>query len=131
MTQELTTQNTLNEVGLGRFIGKKKTGFIGAEAVAVKAGTESVQLVTLEANYNAGGVEPSMNQAVYAGDKVIALTTSGAFGHYIGKHLAMAILPTEYAAEGTLLSIEILDERYEAVVIAESPHDPQNLRPRA
>lgn len=131
VTQELTTQNTLHELGLGRFIATGKTGFIGAQAVAERVGKESVKLVTLEVDCEAGGVEPAMNQAVRCGDKVIALTTSGAYGHFLGKHLAMAILPLDHAAEGTRLSVEILDERYDAVVIADSPHDPGNLRPRA
>jgi dimethylglycine dehydrogenase len=78
-----------------------------------------------------GEVEPAKNQAVRSGDRVLALTTSGAYGHYLGRHLAMAIVPAEYAAEGTPLTVEILDRRHDAVVIAESPHDPENLRPRA
>ncbi|MFD1159282.1 GcvT family protein [Roseovarius aestuarii] len=131
VTQELTSQNTLSEVGLGRFIGKGKTGFIGAEAVAANAGNETVRLVTLEVNCEEGKVEPAMNQAVRTGEDVIALTTSGAYGHYLGKHLAMAIIPADYAAEGTKLTVEILGTRYEAVVIPDSPHDPENLRPRA
>ena len=131
VTQELTSQNTLSEVGLGRFIGKGKTGFIGAEAVAANAGKETVRLVTLEVNCEVGGVEPAMNQAVRTGEDVIALTTSGAYGHYLGKHLAMAVIPADYAAEGTKLTVEILGTRYEAVVIPESPYDPENLRPRA
>jgi dimethylglycine dehydrogenase len=130
VTQELTSQNTLSEVGLGRFIAKDKTGFIGAEAVAAQAANAPVQLVTLEVFCEGGGVEPAMNQAVRAGEDVIALTTSGAYGHFLGKHLAMAILPKEYAAEGTSLSVEILNERYDAMVIADSPHDPENRRPR-
>ncbi len=130
VTQELTTQNTLAEVGLGRFIGTDKTDYIGARGVAAHAGKEQVQLITLEVLVGDADVEPAMNQAVRAGDKVIALTTSGAYGHYLGKHLAMAIVPREFAAEGTKLSVEILDTRYNAIVIADSPHDPQNLRPR-
>jgi dimethylglycine dehydrogenase len=131
VTQELTSQNTLGEVGLSRFIGKHKTDYIGAGAVARTAGAETVRLVTMEVFCSDGEVEPAKNQAVRSGDRVLALTTSGAYGHYLGRHLAMAIVPAEYAAEGTPLTVEILDRRHDAVVIAESPHDPENLRPRA
>jgi dimethylglycine dehydrogenase len=130
VTQELTTQNTLTELGLGRFIGANKTDFIGAEAVASSAGSEQVQLVTLEVSCDGNDVETSKNQAVRSGEAVLGLTTSGAYGHYVKKNLAMVIVPIEFAAEGTQLTVEILDTRYDAVVIAESPHDPENLRPR-
>jgi dimethylglycine dehydrogenase len=131
VTQELTTQNTLAELGLGRFIGKGKTDYIGAAGVAAHAGKEKVLLVMLEVLVGDADVEPAMNQAVRAGEDVIALTTSGAYGHYVGKHLAMAVVPITHAAKGTQLTVEILEKRYHTVVIADSPHDPENLRPRA
>jgi dimethylglycine dehydrogenase len=131
VTQELTTQNSLAELGLGRFIGRNKTGFIGAKAAVAGKSSEQAQLVTLEVSCDGSDVETSKNQAVRSGDRVLGLTTSGAYGHYVKKHLAMVIVPIEFAAEGTQLTVEILDIRYDAVVIAESPHDPENLRPRS
>ena len=130
VTQELTTQNTLAELGLGRFIGKGKTGYIGAAAVTASAGKEQVQLVTLEVMLSGTDIEPAKNQTVRSGETVLTLTTSGAYGHSLGKHLAMAILPLGFAAQGTQLTVEILSKRYDAIVIADSPYDPENLRPR-
>lgn len=130
VTQELTSQNTLAEVGLGHFIGKHKTDYIGAKALARNAGSEQVKLVTLEVFCSDANVEPAKNQAVRSGERIIALTTSGAYGHYLRKYLAMAIVPTEFSSEGTQLTVEILDQRHSAIVIADSPHDPENLRPR-
>jgi len=42
----------------------------------------------------------------------------------------MAYLDVEYASTGTELEIPILGQRRHAVVIDDSPYDPENSRPR-
>jgi dimethylglycine dehydrogenase len=130
VTHELTTQNTLLEAGMSRFISSTKSDFIGATAARATPYGDQVQLVTLEIECVRADVEPSRNLAIRFGDQLIGLTTSGAYGHFTGKHLAMAFLPEIFATEGTSLNIEILGERFDAMVIADSPHDPENVRPR-
>lgn len=66
-----------------------------------------------------------MNKAEPTGQYVIALSTSGAYEFCVGKHLAMAAVPIVRDAEGTQLTVEILDKRYEAIVIAKIPHAPK------
>ena len=47
------------------------------------------------------------------------------------KSLALAMVAPELAATGTSLEIEILGQRFAAVVIDESPFDPANEKLRA
>ena len=63
--------------------------------------------------------------------RMIGRATSGYYGHCLKKSLAIGYARTEFAAPGTELSIEILGERKPAIVVPESPYDPENLELRA
>lgn len=61
-------------------------------------------------------------------------TTSVAFGPTIGKNIALAYLPHEYAQEGRKLAVEYFTERFPAEVAAvgyKPLYDPENLKPRS
>ena len=62
---------------------------------------------------------------------MVGRATAGAYGHVVGKSLALAYLAPDVAEIGGELEIEILGQRHAAKVIAESPHDPDNERLRA
>ncbi len=53
-------------------------------------------------------------------------TTSGGFGWRTGKSLALAMVRPDCAAPGTELEIRVLGEAKRAVVIPDSPFDPEN-----
>ena len=55
---------------------------------------------------------------VYAGDRKIGEVTSGSFSPTLGKSIAMAYVPPEFAAEGTQLTIDIRGHREPARVVA-------------
>ena len=65
-----------------------------------------------------------------AGDEVIGLTTSGGYGHSVGKSLAFVYVKPEYTTPGSTFDIEILAERCQATVLAEPAYDPANERMR-
>ncbi len=71
------------------------------------------------------------NEPVYAGDKVVGVTTSGAFGHKVGKSLAFAYVPPEMTAVGTEFDVLVFTERRKARIIAECAWDAENARLRA
>ena len=50
--------------------------------------------------------------------------------HEFGHNLGLAYLAAEHAGPGTALEIPILGQRRAATVIADSPYDPGNRRPR-
>ena len=57
--------------------------------------------------------------------------TSGGCAHWLDHGIALAYVKPNYADAGTALEIDVLRERRPAVVLPESPHDPENGRLRA
>jgi dimethylglycine dehydrogenase len=49
----------------------------------------------------------------------------------VQKSLAIGYARAEFATPGTELAIEILGERKPAIVVPESPYDPENLQLRS
>jgi dimethylglycine dehydrogenase len=127
---DINTEVTPLEAGLGRFVAFDKGDFVGREALLVQreAGVQK-RLCTLVVD--AGDADAWGNEAVWAGERVVGITTSGGYGHWIGRSLAVAYVDAEAAAPGTALAVEILGERCPAVVVAEPLVDPDNRRPRA
>ena len=129
-SREFTQGFTPGMCGLDRFIAFDKGEFIGREAALRErdGDTASQKLVTLEVDAvdaDASGFEP-----VWQGERRIGFVTSGAFGHTIGKSLAMAYVDRDLAAVGTALAVHIVGELRPCRVIASSPHDPEGRRLR-
>lgn len=59
------------------------------------------------------------------------MTTSGAYGHRVGKSLALALIDREKAVIGTELDVHIIGEKRKVKVIEMSPYDPSGARMRA
>ncbi len=128
--QDLTTEYSALEAGLDRFIHLDKGDFVGRDALVEQQKKGIPQrFVTLEVD--ADDADPLGNEPLYQGDEMIGRATAGAYGHVVGKSLALAYVRPEVAALGTKLEIEILGDRRAATVIDESPWDPQNARLRA
>ena len=63
---------------------------------------------------------------------VVGETTSGGWGHRIGKSIALGMVRADLAVPGTRLDVEIFGERFAATVQADEPlWDPNNERLRA
>jgi len=129
--RELSVEYSAYESGLARFIGAKKPGFFGRDALlAWHEGGEGNTLVTLEVHgvtdADARGAEP-----IFAGDELVGRATSGGYGWRIGKSLALAMVRPDFAAPGRELEIVILGDRHRATVIEDSPFDPENDRLRS
>ena len=63
--------------------------------------------------------------------ELVGRATNGGFGWRLGKSLALGMVRPDLAAVGTELDIAILGEKRRAVVIPDSPFDPENARLRA
>ena len=130
--RELSIEYCALESGLDRFVKLDKAGgFLGRDAVVEwrERGFANA-FVTLEV-HGTKGFDARGSEAIYQGDELVGRATSGGFGARTGKSLALAMVRPDLAAVGTALSIRILGERFEATVIPESPHDPDNERLRA
>jgi len=132
---DLTTECSLLEAGMDRFVRLDKGDFPGRDALAAEKKSGSKRkfvTVAVEARgHNAPDNDPWGNEPLYANGKLIGRTTSGAFGFTVGKSLALAYVDAPHAAAGTKLEIELLGMRYPVAVIPESPWDPNNDRIRA
>ncbi len=121
---EFTQDRTPGMTGMDRWIDWTKGAFVGRDAaIAERDGNGAAQVqVTLEIeadDADASGYEP-----IWAGDQKVGFVTSGAYGHYTGKSLAMALVDREQAEPGTQLSVHVVGVERAARVIAPSPYDP-------
>ena len=127
---DLTREYTAWEAGLERFVSLDKGNFAGREALIEQRRSGVPQrFVTLEVE--AEDADALGNEPIWQGARMVGRATSGAYGHTLGKSLALAYLEAALAAPGTALEIEILGARRAATVIPDSPHDPKNKRLRA
>ena len=125
---ELTTEITPIEAGLERFVDFSKT-FIGREStLSRKLLGINTKLVYLEVDVDDS--DCLGNEPVLDGEKIIGVTTSGAYGHTVGKSLAFAYVQPQYTHSGTEFEIRILGRNCSAIVLKEAAYDPLNLRLR-
>ena len=127
---DLNRENSALEAGLHRFVHLNKGAFIGREALVrqQEAGLP-YKLVTLKVSVN--GADPLGNEPVLSNGAVIGRATSGGYAHWLDHGIALAYVRPDYAEIGTELEMAVLRERRPALVLTESPHDPDNLRLRA
>ena len=129
--RELSVEYSAHESGLDRFISLKKPGFVGKEALlAWREQGLANRLVTLEVlgvtDADARGSEP-----IYLGEELVGRVTSGGYGWRCGKSLALAMIAPRLGEPGSELEVAILGQRHKAIVIADSPFDPDNLALRS
>jgi dimethylglycine dehydrogenase len=99
---ELTTEVDMFEASMERFIQLDKPEFIGKVASLLKRRRgERIKLVYLEVE--AADSDCHGNEPIFHSGKVVGVTTSGAFGHAVGKSLAFAYVDPTLVAAGTSL----------------------------
>lgn len=124
--RELSVEYAALESGLDRFVSFRKPDFVGREGLlARKERGLQWQFVTLEVSgvtdADARGSEPILRDGALVGR-----ATSGGYGWRTGKSLALAMVSPDHATPGTALEIVILGKSHKAVVIPDSPFDPDN-----
>lgn len=126
---ELTTEVTLPEAGVMRFVKLSKE-FIGKAATECSAaGALPWQCVYLD--IDAGDADCSGSEAVFLDGHKVGAVSSGAYGHRTGKSLAFAYTTPAASEPGTILEVMILGERRPARVLDRPVYDPDNRLPRA
>ena len=117
------------EAGLGRFADLKKNSFIGREAAAEeKSAGGALRLVSFivdATDSDCIGDEP-----IWHNGKVVGWVTSGGYGHWVKKSIAMGYIPKELADETTGFEIEVIGERRTATLIREPLFDPKGEKMR-
>ena len=70
------------------------------------------------------------NEPVRVGDEIAGRVTSGGYGYTVERSIAYAYLPSEHAAPGTEVAVEIFGEWVDGEVAAEPLWDAEGLRVR-
>jgi dimethylglycine dehydrogenase len=127
---EFTQGYTPGMTGMDRWIAWDKGDFVGRDAALAERDSNgpAKRLVTLEIDAedaDASGFEP-----VWSGEEMVGFVTSGGYGHYTGKSLAMALVNPDSATPGTDLRVHVVGVERPAKVIPPSPYDPEGLAMR-
>ena len=128
---EFTWAYTAGMSGLDRFVAFDKADFIGRDAALREreAAPPTQRLVSLEIdadNADASGFEP-----LWIGDRRVGFITSGAYGHVVGKSLAMAYLDTDVIDDADGLAVHIVGALRPATILKQPAFDPTGARMRA
>ncbi|MEM7209246.1 MAG: FAD-dependent oxidoreductase [Pseudomonadota bacterium] len=129
INREICKDLTPFEVSLDRFVVLEGREFIGRDALVKQKEEEDYRvLVTLKL--------PSCDTSVIADESVfkdgelIGRVTSGGFSYHCDHDIAMALVPQEFAADGTRMQVKIHNELRDAEVVDVCLYDPSSARAR-
>jgi dimethylglycine dehydrogenase len=128
---DLSTDYTILQGGLERFVDWAKPGFKGKAALErEKQQGVSKRFVTL--TVAADGCDAPYMSTLWSDGQVVGETTSGNWGYRVGKSIALGMLRADLAVPGKEIEVEIFGDRFKATVEADQPlWDPSNERLRA
>jgi len=128
---DLSTDYTILQGGLERFVDWGKPGFKGKAALErEKQQGVSKRFVTL--TVAADGCDAPYMSTLWSDGQVVGETTSGNWGYRVGKSIALGMLRADLAVPGKEIEVEIFGDRFKATVEADQPlWDPSNERLRA
>jgi dimethylglycine dehydrogenase len=125
---ELTNEVTMIAADMERFVAFGKD-FIGKPAT-LRAKQEGPPIRLVYMAVDAVDNDCYGNEPVYRGDKLIGVTTGGAYGHAVGQSLAFAYVEPDFArAEG--IEVLMMGRRSPVRILPRPAWDPENLRPKA
>ncbi len=117
------------EAALGRFVDTAKEDFVGRSAALQEKGSGgALRLVCFEVD--ATDADAIGDEPIWHRESVVGWVTSGAFGHRIGRSLALGYVPAALAAESEF-QIELIGERRGARLLRGAPYDAAGSRMRA
>lgn len=118
------------EAGLGRFVRLEKSEFIGRESAAEERASGGERRLVAFA-VSAGDADAIGDEPIWHDGRVVGWVTSGAYGHRVGRSLALGYIPATLAAADGGFEIEIIGERRPAERLASCAYDPQGERMRS
>lgn len=119
---ELGRDATPLEAGLDRFVDLEKD--FNGKAAMMQLGIRS-KCVTLLID-GPPDADPWGREALYDGDTKVGRLTSGGYSVHFQKQIGMGYVQPHMAATGQKLKVKMLNELWDAVVVKDSPYDPQN-----
>ncbi len=104
------------------YIGKQSLEKIKADGTPLK-----LACMVIEAeDADSWGYNP-----IFKDEAQVGMTSSGGYGHRVGKSIALGYVTAELATPGTCLEIEVLGKKLPAEVVAMPLYDPENKRIKA
>ena len=130
--QDLSTDYSVLQGGLERFVKWEKPDFLGKAALQnEKQQGVTKRFVTLVLD-NPGPCDAPYMSTLWLDGKIVGETTSGGWGHRVDKSIALGMLRADLAEPGTAVEVEIFGDRFAATVQKDEPlWDPANERIRA
>ncbi len=130
--QDLSTDYTILQGGLERFVKWDKPDFRGKSALAAeKQQGVRKRFATLVID-NPGDCDAPYMSTIWHDGRIVGETLSGGWGHRVDKSIALGMIRADLAEPGTTVEIEIFGDRFAAVVQKDEPlWDPKNERLRA
>jgi 4-methylaminobutanoate oxidase (formaldehyde-forming) len=122
---DITPDYTPYEAGLGFAVALGKGDFIGREALAkAKAEGPRRKLCCFLLD---GDAPVYGGEAIWRGDTLLGVTSSGGYGHTVGKSIVYGYVPAEHAGHERY-EIETFGRRVPAVRSARAPYDPERRK---
>ena len=125
---DMSADYTPLEAGLERFVAFDKGEFVGREGSARSADRVSASLTLV---VDADGADAHAYEPVLVSGELNTYVMAGGYGYTVDESIALAYLPVEHAADGTVLEVEILGDRRPARVVADALYDPAGERLRS
>jgi dimethylglycine dehydrogenase len=120
---------TAAQSGLDVFINWNKD-FIGKEAAfKERDDAPTIKLVTM--TIDTDDIDVSNDEAILKDGECVGYITSGSYAHHVQKSMALGYVPTELAAGGTELEVEINGEMYSTRVVGVPLYDPSGEKMRS
>ena len=130
---DITDEDHVLEAGLGFTVSRKKTGFIGRDAVLAR---EEAGLRRRMVQFLVRDPEAMIfhNEAIVRDGKIVGPVTSGNYGHALGGAVGLGYVPCAGQSEaevlGSAYEIEIAGRRYAAEASLLPMYDPDSARMR-
>ena len=117
------------DADMERFIKLDKEAFNGKEATLRQQNEKrSLQLVYFE--LDADDADIRGGEPMFIDGECVGVTTSGGYGHRVGKSLGFGYLHPDNSAVGTAVDIDLVGNRRQATLLQDPVYDPANQRLR-
>jgi aminomethyltransferase len=113
---EISDSINVWEAGLDRYCKMEKGEFIGRAALA-KASSSGLKRTLVGIETVERGIARDGYRVFDSAGEEIGVVTSGSPSPTLCKNIALAYVPPEFAAIGTLLSVEVRSQRVKAQVV--------------
>lgn len=130
--QDLSTDYSILQGGLERFVRWDKPEFIGKAALQSEKQQGVTKQFTALVLDEPGDCDAPYMSTIWKDDQIVGEVLSSAYGYRTEKALALGMMKSEAATPGTRVEVEIFGIRMGAVVHGDMPvWDPENNRLRA